>query len=41
MINAPHVPVLLDEMSEHLLIKKDGIYLDGTKIKIPAIIIKN
>ena len=26
----PHVPIMTDEMSEHLLNKKDGIYLDGT-----------
>ena len=30
MINVPHVPVMSNEMCEHLLIKKDGIYLDGT-----------
>ncbi len=26
----PHVPVMVDEMCEHLLNKKDGFYLDGT-----------
>ena len=26
----PHVPILRNEMCEHLLNKKDGIYLDGT-----------
>ena len=30
MVDAPHVPVMLDEMCEHLFNKKDGIYLDGT-----------
>jgi len=30
MINVPHVPVMSNEMCEYLLIKKDGIYLDGT-----------
>ena len=31
MINPiPHVPVMIEEMCEHLLHKKDGIYLDGT-----------
>ena len=28
--NTPHVPVMIDEMCEHLLNKKDGVYLDGT-----------
>ncbi len=28
--NSPHVPVMIDEVCEHLLDKKDGIYLDGT-----------
>ena len=30
MTNVPHVPIMLDEMCENLLHKKDGIYLDGT-----------
>ena len=30
MIYAPHVPVMLNEVSEYLLNCKDGIYLDGT-----------
>ena len=28
--NIPHVPVMVNEVCEHLLSKKDGIYLDGT-----------
>ena len=27
---SPHVPVMVNEMCEHLLNKKDGVYLDGT-----------
>ena len=30
MVDIPHVPIMLDEMCEYLLNKKDGIYLDGT-----------
>ena len=30
MIKAPHVPVMLDEVCKYLLLKKDGVYLDGT-----------
>ena len=30
MINVPHVPVMSNEVCKHLLIKKDGVYLDGT-----------
>ena len=30
MINAPHFPVMLNEVGKYLLDKKDGTYLDGT-----------
>lgn len=30
MSNWTHIPVLAQEISEHLLIKKDGVYIDGT-----------
>ena len=30
MINVPHVPVMLDAVCNHLLIERDGVYLDGT-----------
>ena len=30
MIKAPHVPVMSSEVCEYLLVKKNGIYLDGT-----------
>ena len=30
MTKAPHLPVMLNEVGEYLLLEKEGVYLDGT-----------